>query len=368
MHIDFSVVLESLGDEAAFKIANAVTPGSEYLYASLLPERPSTDYVVNNAYMTVRSMMAGMVGMDSPYPPTGFVEQRTEMWRTIKVANTATLPEAVIRHLQLLVATSNPSPDQLAQEVLNFYDKVVLQPHFDTAEWLRMQALLNANITWTFNDIQLDVDYTRPAANALTTRTVASTEAYHLAGSEFWTDVIAARSLLHGQLQYAIAHSTTIDAIISNASNNLRVIDMQEMGGATVQRFVGTTEQLDTDIRYRLTLIPYDLEGEVFDESSPGDTVIIPFMPPGKILYVGKNQYDRVYRVGMGSTVPADYDNALGYTHIAPTVEGGNRPGRWGRMFTPENEPWQLTADGVTNLLPVIEAPEKVVVATTEMP
>ena len=367
MHIDFSAILSSLGTDAAAKIANEVTPGSEYLYASILPEVPGYEYTINETYMTVRSMMAGMVGMDSPYPPTGFVESRTEMWRTIKVANKSTLPEAVLRQMQLIVANSNPSPTALAQEVLNFYDKVVMQPHFDTAEWLRMQALITGAIQWTFNDIQLDVSYNIPAGNLLTARTVASTEAYHLSGSKFWDDLISARSLLRHNLEFAIAHSSTIDAIISNPDNNLRVLDMAN-GGATVQRYVGTTEQLDTDIRYRLTLIPYDLEGEVFDTDTVGSTVIIPFMPPGKILYVGRNQYSRVYRVGLGSTIPADYDRALGYTHLAPTVEAGNTPGRWGRMFVPETEPWQLTAEGVTNLLPVIEAPEKIVVATTEMP
>lgn len=362
MYIDFAAILGALGPDAGFKIANQVTPGNEYLYASLLPEVPGYEYTVNEGYMTVRSMMAGMVGMDSPYPPTGFVETRTEQYRTIKVANKATLPEAVLRQLQHLMAASNPSPQALAQEVLNFYSKVVIQPHFDTAEWLRMQALINGRIQWTFGDSTIDVNYNIPAAHKLTAHTGA--DAYNGATSQFWPDVQKARSLLRYNMQYAIAHPQTIDNIIGNSVHQLQLL-AQDSGGVTIQRLVGTTERPDTDIRYTLRLISYDLEGEVFDTDTTGATFKIPFMPPGKILFVGSNQYDRTYRVGLGSTIPADFDQALGYTHMAPTVEAGNRPGRWGRMFVPEPEPWQLTAEGVTNLLPIIDAPDKLVIATT---
>jgi len=48
-------------------------------------------------------------------------------------------------------------------------------------------------------------------------------------------------------------------------------------------------------------------------------------------------------------------------------VEGNGQPGRWARVYTPQDEPWQLKGQGVTNGLPVIENPEKLAVISTEM-
>lgn len=364
MHIDFTAALQALGPDAAARIANEVTAGDEYLFAKVLPEQPGINYVVSEKAMTVRSMMAGMVGMDSPYPKTGFAELSSQLNRTIKVANNSTLPEEALRQLQTIFSGGGGNTQALAQEVLNFYDKVVMQPHYDTAEWLRMQALLNSAITWTFNDVQLDVAYNVPDANILTPQT--GDDAYNGDTSQFWADVLAAKSLLRYNVEYAIAHPSTIDAIIGNAVNQTIVVGEFGATGILIQQYVGTAsgnQNINSDNRYSLALTSYGLEGEIFDPSDPKVPIVIPFMEPGKILFVGKNQYDRVYRVGLGSTVPADFDQAVGYTHIAPTVEGGGTPGRWGRLYVPEERPWQLSAEGVTNLLPVITAPEKIVVA-----
>jgi hypothetical protein len=115
---------------------------------------------------------------------------------------------------------------------------------------------------------------------------------------------------------------------------------------------------------YRITLIPYGLEGEIFDLANPGQTVTVPFMARGKVLFVGSETRPR-FIIGEGST--PEVQNALGYTHLAPTVEGGGRPGRWSRVYTPESEPWSLEAQGVSNGLPVIESPDRIVVASTDM-
>jgi hypothetical protein len=70
----------------------------------------------------------------------------------------------------------------------------------------------------------------------------------------------------------------------------------------------------------------------------------------------------------MGSTIDPAADMALGYTHIAPTVEGNGLPGRWADLGTPDERPWELRGRGVSNVLPVIENPDKLVVLHTEMP
>jgi hypothetical protein len=57
----------------------------------------------------------------------------------------------------------------------------------------------------------------------------------------------------------------------------------------------------------------------------------------------------------------------LGYTHIGPTVEGGGQMGRWAQLFTPEQLPMQLHGRAVTNGLPVVETPEKIAIASSDL-
>lgn len=372
MNLNFSEVLADLGPNAGFVIANEARPPSEYMLNAILPEEAILDYNIADSNITVRSMMAGMVGMDSPYPPTGFVEGAGFLENTIKVANAASIPEEVMRQLQALVralGAGSATTERIQQEVLNFYAKVIVQPHFDTAEWLRAQALMTGALAWTFNGITLAVDYNMPAANLLTAR--SGNDAYNGSSSKFWTDVIAAKALLKQNLQVAIAHSTTIDAIVSNSTVNQLYVIGEGAGYVDVQQWMttGSNNPLvpHPDSRYQLRLYAYDLEGEVYDGTDYSATTKIPFITPGKILYIGKNDYDRVYRVGMGSTDSPDSNLRLGFTAIAPTVEGGGTPGRWGRLLVKENTPWQLEGEAVTNLLPVLRAPEKVVVATTTL-
>jgi hypothetical protein len=39
--------------------------------------------------------------------------------------------------------------------------------------------------------------------------------------------------------------------------------------------------------------------------------------------------------------------------------------GRWARLFVPEQKPWQLTGQGVSNELPAIDHPEQIVIASS---
>jgi hypothetical protein len=98
----------------------------------------------------------------------------------------------------------------------------------------------------------------------------------------------------------------------------------------------------------------YDGEGDVIDPADPSKVKHLPFMTPGKLLYVGNNRRSG-YRVGEGSTPDPIRDQALGYTHLAPTVESGGAPGRWAQLVTPQLQPWELHAMGAENGLPVRE-------------
>lgn len=369
MEINFTQALADLGTDAVFEIANEARPPASYLFNTLLPETLRWNYTVDSGNMTVRSTMAGMSGMDSPYAPGGVVSASQFLEETAKLTIEVALSEKALRDLQTMLMqrmiSGQPTKEIVQNEALNFLEKVILQAHFDRSEWLRAQALVYGAIDWTFNQKRLLVDYGVPAAHFLTTRTDAANTAYFDTGSLFWTDVREARRLLRYNLRAVIAHPDTVDDIVYNDVNSLEIVS-QTGSGFTVQRLIGDNERPARDARDTVELIAYDLEGEILDPANPGQTIVVPFMPRGKVLFVANNTRSG-YRVGEGSTDDPTNDLALGYHHMAPTIEGGGRPGRWGELYTPERAPYSLHGRGSSNELPVLEANDKLVVATTEM-
>lgn len=375
MIFNFAEAIAQLGNGAAARIANGVRPPSNYLFNTLLPERQMPTYHVDASNMIVRTTMAGLVGMDSPYPPGGTVEISTFLEQSAKIAVTNTLTEGALRQIQALLQqmqyNGTLSNEFLANEALNFLQKVVIQAMMDTDEWLRGQALVYGLINWTFNKKNLYVDYGIPSANKLTARTDSSNDSYSDSSSAFWTDVLAARRLLRYNVRTAIMNSATMDKIVANTANNLEVIN-QAAQTFTVRKYrsVAGNTVPETDNRYTMQFVVYDEEAEIWDTSPAsafGTTQTVKFMPDGKILFVGGYTNNDGYRVGSGSTDNPRNDLELGYHHIAPTVEGGGQPGRWARLYTPEGYPMQLKGDGAENSLPVILNPNRIVVATTEL-
>ena len=369
MELNFLAVLLALGRGAAFRIANAVRPPANYLFATLLPEMMQNSYYIESGTMTVRATMAGLVGMDSPYPPGGMVEVSTFLEQSAKIAIQVPLTEKTLRDLlqmmQQLAASGANTTEALQREVLNFLNKVIIQAQMDRSEWLRGQALVNGEIDWTFNKKNLKVDYGIPAANLLTNRT--GNDAYGGSASKFLDDIRTAQQLLRYNVRAFIAHSDTINEIVDNDVNAVQVVS-QSTSGLEIVRYqtIGGNTVPSADARNRVTLVAYDEEGEILDPANDGQTITVPFMATGKVLAVGNNNRSG-YRVGQGSTDDPTEDLALGYHHLAPTVEGGGAPGRWADLYTPENQPWQLIGRGASNELPVIEAPHKIVVLSTDM-
>lgn len=369
MNFDFSQALTALPGDAAFQVANEARPQASYLFNTLLPERNVWSYDVESGSMTVRTTMAGMAAMDSPYPEGGLIEVSTFMEKTAKIANRVRLPEAALRTLQNMVKemmlNNQPTLDALQREALNFVDKLIVQAHLDTFEWLRGQALVTGAINWTFGKKTLTVDYGIPSGNFLSNRT--GNNAYAGSTSYFWADVQSARRKLKRQIRAAIVHPDLLEDIIYNSANAIWNATELDGGAVVISRRAGgttsATQPEESDL-FRVTLIPYGLEAEIFDLTNPGQTVTVPFMSRTKILFVGSETRPK-YIVGEGSTPEVQY--ALGYTHLAPTVEGGGRPGRWADVYTPEQEPWSLEARGVTNGLPVIESPDRIVVASSDV-
>lgn len=367
MFFNFSQALAELPEDAAVRIANEARPPASYLFAQLLPEIPDFSYTAESGSMTVRTTMAPMVALDSPYPESGMIESESFSEGILKLANRTRLQEVVIRRLQALLRelqlNERPTTPSIQNTALNFVDKMIVQAHLDRTEWLRGQALQTGLINWTMGKKTVNVNYGIPTANIFAQRT--GTAAYDGSASQFWTDIRLIRKKLKGDVRAIIAHPDTIDAIRYNPANNLTTIQ----GGdgntpVTVRRLNATTQLFQDDVNDTVTLVPYGLEGEVYDLANPGKTLKIPFMNRGLLLAVGNNRTNRLV-VGEGSTDTPE--NTLGFTHVGPTTENGGSPGRWADVRVPENEPYQLEARGASNVLPVIENPELIVVASTTL-
>jgi hypothetical protein len=103
MFLNFQAVIAALGAGAVFRIANEARPAGDYLFNTILPERNMWTYNVDSGSMEIRPTMAGMVGMDSPYPPGGIVSVTTFLEQTAKLANEIGLNEATLRQMQQMM-------------------------------------------------------------------------------------------------------------------------------------------------------------------------------------------------------------------------------------------------------------------------
>jgi hypothetical protein len=372
MIVNFAEVLRNLGPESLLRIMAEARNDPDYYLATLMPEKPMPDYHVAAGNMTIRTTMAGLVAMDSPYPEGGVVDVAEFLEKSAKIAIAIPLQEETLRVIQRMVreyalmptGAGAPSPtDFLTGEALNFFNKVVIQAIKDTREYLRGQAL-KGSINWTFNQKTLEVDYGFPAEHTLTERT--GNNGYGGSTSKFWDDVRTQNSLLRKSTRIVrLVHPSTADEIVYNPVNSLNVLD-ESITSVTVQKVTGENRVPTGDPRDTVTLIKYGDEGEVLDPSAAGTTTELPFIEKGYMHAIGSGN-NRGYRVGEGSTPEPRNELELGYTHLAPTIEGDGQMGDWGRIYTPEDRPWSLRGEGVSNCLPVIEGNERVVNARTEL-
>ena len=375
MNLNFAEALATLGRDAAFRVSRAARAGAEYLFNTIIPDRDQFTYSVEGGDMTVTPTMPGLVGMDSPYPPMGNVSASTFLEQSAKIAGEVPMTERALRHLQeMLMRTGQvggaATNERLIEEAFNFLDLVIIQPHMDIREWLKGQALQFGNIDWTFNNKNLLVSYGIPAGNFLPTRTVAAGDAYHLAGSAFWADVQAMRRALrgYGQVRF-IAHPDTIDAIRFNPAHAGAVVAEDGNGGITFRRYANNDRAaFSADAADAVQLISYGLEGSILNPADPATTLSLPMINRGRIVAVGIGRRRQNYVVGAGGqSNDPNAAIALGYGHVAPTIEGNGQPGLWTDLFTPENQPWSLRGRGAQNFLPVIEDNKAIAGASTEM-
>lgn len=373
----FAVIANVLGPDFAMTLANRLRPQARLLFARLLPEMPKPGYTVSGGSMTIRPTMAGLAAMDSPYPPGGVIETSAFLEETAKIANHVRLTEKLLREVQALIdqlqLAGGNTNEALVNTLLNFAEKVIVQPHIDTMEWLRSRALVYGLINWTYNNVNLTVDYGLPLDHLFDTR--AGNDSYGGSTSRFWEDDRRAQRLLRNRSGIQrIMHSDTWDFIVQNPANMIEVVS-QSGQDVQIRRLVtrGGNTLPTSDARETFSVTLYDEEGELLNPRDTSKTVKVPFCDPGRILYVAPTADDG-FRIGQGATDDPEEQRTLGYTHIAPTVEGkapsvtGARQlggGRWARVFAPEDMPMNLVGEGVTNGLPVIEQPKRLAVAST---
>lgn len=363
------------GTDRITTLTNTPPDPAEYLFLSALPIRQVNDYRATSNAMRIISTMAGMVGMDSPYPQGSAIQYSDFSEQTVKLAIATGLNERQIREIQALVRLAGAgelngqSPDDvLVNSLLNLYRKGVVQALDDTSEYLRAQALSTGALNWVFNGKTLSVDYGVPTANR---KAYTGTDGFGGSTSKFWEAVRWGRKTVKSVRAFVLSDDS-LEMTLANDANKITVISDSESAGkniriVTVRRAVrnaeGITVGFDQDARSTVTLVGYRRQAQIIAPGTTNGTTGVQLFPNGTMSVIGNNTTDDI----LTNDGSAQASNNLGYTQVSPTVEGGGRIGRWGRTYTPEGAPWSARAEGVSNELPVIEAPEKLAIATFPM-
>lgn len=376
MEFDLRDAIGSLDRNDVFEIANGARPANDYLGNKIFPNINMDTYEVSGGSMTIQTTMAGLQGMDSEPTEGGYAESSEYKGNTGKISIRSVLPERMLRQLQQMMlratAERKDTAELIGQTGLNFYNKLVVQAILDREEWLKWQVLMTGKLDWTFNGINLKADYGVPAANFLPART--GNDRYGGSASKLWADIYLMYEKLNWEVNAFLVHPTLLRDIMSNAIvNQLQFVSQNVTTGVfSFKRIISRNgvNEISPDPRDTFTLIAYGKEGVVRDLSNIGSIKKVPFLTPGAFIAIGKPiDNSNIFIIGQGSTPPPDLDSPvrLGYGHVAPTVEGGGRPGRWGKIWVPENEPEKIMARGVDNFLPVLEAEKRLVVASSEL-
>lgn len=376
MEFDLRDAIGSLDRTDVFEIANGARPANDYLGNKILPNINMDTYDVSGGSMTIQTTMAGLQGMDSEPTEGGYAESSEYKGNTGKISIRSVLPERMLRQLQQMMlratAERKDTTDLIQETGLNFYNKLIIQAILDREEWLKWQVLTTGKLDWTFNGINLKADYKVPTENFLPART--GNNRYGGSSSKLWEDIYLMYEKLNWEVSAFLLHPTLLREIMANALvNQLQFVSQNMQTGVfSFKRVISRNgvNEISADPRDTFTVIAYGKEGVVRDMNNLGSIKKVPFLSPGAFIALGKPvDSSNIFIINQGSTPPPDLDSPvrLGYGHRAPTVEGGGRPGMWGKIWVPENEPEKIFARGVDNFLPVLEAEKRLVVASSQI-
>ncbi len=376
----FATIIGSLNQARIVELANQPVDRGEYLLESVLPEERVADFTARTGSFKVIPVMAGLVGMDSPYTPGGYFEATSFTQGTIKSALRIELPEAFQREVMQMAQqiqlgnVAGNLRDYLLDRFLNWLEVGGEQGLLDRREYTRGLALSTGQIQTTEGDGEnkktIAIDFELPASN----RPAKFTAANGFGGttSQFKSVVRTARRALRGGLRAIVMSDDTLNMILDNPAHgfvvtaeslspqgNIRTVQVQTavyQGGQTI------TPAIDRDVNATLTLIGYSRTVNL--RTTAGTLIETQAFPDGVVSFIGNNS--RLSRQTVQGGV-VQRINALGYTHIAPTVEGGLVPGVYLNAYVDPNRPWEIRAHGAQNFLPILEEPKALYIAQTDM-
>lgn len=357
-------ILNTLTAQDYFDLANQPTNEAEYALAAILPEELRATYEAKGGTLKVITTPAGETGMDSPYVPVGGMELNAFSKPIAKWTAESVMTEEQQRDLQQMVINiragviTGNGLEYVRTFVVNWLQKVIAQSFRDRHELMRGEVLTTGQLVLRGGAI----DYEVPAANKLTART--GNAGYGGSASKFWDDMRAGDRILRA-VRTRIMSMETLFMILDNPANAIAVTNETVSAEGNirivqVRKLVNNGQNFSQDARDGYTLVGYGRVAKLrLPDGTYSDQQV---MADGKVSIVGTNA---VQLVGLDGTIVSR--PGLGRTHVGPTVEGQGRPGVWLNAYTPQNRPYHAIAQGAANSLAVFDAPERLVIATTEM-
>lgn len=380
MNESFYSISAALSQARLTELANQPVDTGELLLASFLPEERVADFTARTGGFKVIPVMAGLVGMDSPYTPGGTFEATVFSEGTIKSALRTEMPEAFIREVMQMaqqIQLRNVDGDlraYLIDQFLNWTDVIGNQGLSDRREYTRGLALSTGMIQTTEGDGKnkktIAIDFGVPAENKPAKFTGAN--GFGGTTSQFKGAIRSARRRLKGGIRAVVMSDDTLQMILDNPAHgfvvtaenvspqgNIRTVQVQTalyQGGQTV------APAIDRDVNATYTLIGYSRTVNL--RTTAGTLVETQAFPDGVVSVIGNNT--RVARATTQGGV-VQRINALGHTHIGPTVEGGLAPGMFLNAFVDPKTPWQVDLQAAQNFLPLIETPSQLYLIQTDV-
>ncbi|CAM4238336.1 major capsid protein [Deinococcus marmoris] len=356
-------ILNTMTPQDFFALANQPVPESEYVLASVLPDEARATYEAKSGSFKVITTPAGETGMDSPYVPVGGIELNAFSNPIAKWTATTLMTEEMQRELQQMVINiragviTGNGLDYIRNFIVNWLQKVIRQSFTDRYELMRAEVLTTGMLALRGGT----VDYLLPAQNKFAKRT--GLQAYGGGESKLWADMRAADAIV-GSTRARIMSMNMLDRIIDSAADRVAVTsEVTSAGGniktVTMRRLIGANQTLSTDAREGYTLIGYRRTVTIKVGKGYAQQQVI---PDGKIAVIGSNDVMVTMTDGTVNTRPG-----LGRTHIGPTVEGDGRPGIWLNTYTPQGRPMHAVAEGASNGLIVLDAPERLVILDSDL-
>lgn len=361
--LTLQMILQQLSRADFFDLANAPVNEGDYLLASVLPEQRRGTYQTTVGRLKVITTMAGETGMDSPYAPLGGLEVGVDQKPTAKYTGQTVLGEEDQRHLQEMVNQirlgniAGNDTDFVRNFLLNWLRKVVAQSFTDRNEVLRGEVLTTGQLVLRGGTIDFGV----PSDNK---KAYTGNDAFGGSASKFWQAIREGNRIIGG-VRARLMSFDTLDMILDNDANKIAVVNETRSPNGLVRtvqirKLVNNGAQFSSDVRDSTTLIAYNRKALL--KNAAGGFIEQQVVPDGVIATIGQNDVDTIDQNGTIIRRPG-----LGYTHIGPTIEGEGRPGVYLNAYTPQGRAWQAVAEGAENVMTPLQAPEKLLITTTEM-